>query len=46
MIQQSHFWEYIQKIQNYNSNKQKEKESIHLNVYGSTIYSSQDMEAT
>jgi len=43
MIQQSHFWEYILKIQNYNS---KKKESIHLNVYGSTIYSSQDMEAT
>ena len=25
MIQQSHFWEYIQKIQNYNSNKQTNK---------------------
>ena len=25
MIQQSHFWEYIPKIQNYNSKKKKKK---------------------
>ena len=27
MIQQSHFWEYIPKIQNYNSKKKKNKQA-------------------
>ena len=41
MIQQSHSWQYIQKNENTNL-----KRYMHPNVHSSTIYDSQDMEAT
>ena len=40
MIQQSHFWAYIwKKLNNL-------KRYMHLNIHSSTIYNSQDIEAT
>ena len=41
MIQQLHSWAYIRKRQNSDL-----KRYMHPNVHCSTIYSSQDMEAT
>ena len=42
MIQQSHFWEYIQKREKKASDS---KRHVHPNVHCSTAYNSRDLEA-
>ena len=42
MIQQSHFWEYIQKREKKASDS---KRHVHPNVHCSTAYNSRDLDA-